>query len=315
MYNNLSIVIAAYNSERTINTAINSILHLLDNGTKLIFVDDGSTDLTVEIVKSFAHKNIIILQNKENYGVGYSKNLGMSQIKTPYLSFMDADDWVTKTYYFNMLSYILEHPQVDFVRCGYVLVENKKRSIKFPIVNKYFTYITQDEYIGSPNKSTLIDFALMPCSIIKYEFVKKNNISCEEFRSNEDRVFWWNVALNDFICVVLPEFGYFYDKSPNKSALTQTGNLSQISFIDAQNYILNKVRKSENINFINKAVRQSIALIDFHFKNKERLQDDIRDLLIEKSKKFIQNLTEDEMKTVYSSVSNDRKKLLNMLSK
>lgn len=91
-----SIIIAVYNSEDFIEETINSVLcQTFDfNKIQLILVDDGSTDKSFEICKSFALKfpRNIILIHKKNGGVSSARNVGVSFSSGKYLNFLDSDD-------------------------------------------------------------------------------------------------------------------------------------------------------------------------------------------------------------------------------
>ncbi len=90
---NISVVIPAYNEEKRIKDSLLKILRYLKKkrySFEIIFVDDGSTDNTVKIVRSI-NSNIRILKNKKNYGKGYSVKKGMKNAVYNLILFTDAD--------------------------------------------------------------------------------------------------------------------------------------------------------------------------------------------------------------------------------
>lgn len=82
----------AFNSEKFIEEAIDSILNQTFGDFELIIIDDGSTDKTVELVKSYHDKRIILLQHKSNLGNYPARNLGMEKSRGKYICVMDSDD-------------------------------------------------------------------------------------------------------------------------------------------------------------------------------------------------------------------------------
>lgn len=88
----ISIILPCYNSERYIRTTIKSIIEQTFKSWELIIIDDNSSDSTLKIIKSIRDERIIVLRNKNNYGVAKSRNQGIKIAKGDYISFIDSDD-------------------------------------------------------------------------------------------------------------------------------------------------------------------------------------------------------------------------------
>lgn len=90
----ISVVMPAYNSEKYISEAIESILNQSFKDFEFIIIDDGSTDRTWEIIQSFANNDgrIIALRNEENINVARTRNKGILMARGKYIATMDADD-------------------------------------------------------------------------------------------------------------------------------------------------------------------------------------------------------------------------------
>ena len=88
-----SVVIAAYNAERTIIETIDSVLAQSDSDFELIIVDDGSEDLTLPFLlgKAAADPRIKVA-TQANQGVSAARNLAVAKARGTYLAFLDADD-------------------------------------------------------------------------------------------------------------------------------------------------------------------------------------------------------------------------------
>lgn len=88
-----SIIIPAYNSEKTIQRAIYSIIHQNFHSYELIVIDDGSTDQTFAIcTKMSTEFPEIKLFSKPNGGVSSARNYGLKKANGEYVIFLDADD-------------------------------------------------------------------------------------------------------------------------------------------------------------------------------------------------------------------------------
>ncbi|MDB2398530.1 glycosyltransferase [Planktomarina sp.] len=90
----VSVLMACYNSESTLNGSIKSILNQTFNDFEFIIVDDFSSDATLKIIRKFAKRDsrIIVLRNSENRGLAYSLNFAFSKSTGTLIARMDADD-------------------------------------------------------------------------------------------------------------------------------------------------------------------------------------------------------------------------------
>ena len=90
----VSVITPAFNSGRFVSETINSVLSQTYQNWELIIVDDGSTDETVKIVKSFQEKDnrIKLFENESNKGSAFSRNLALRNAKGKWIAFLDSDD-------------------------------------------------------------------------------------------------------------------------------------------------------------------------------------------------------------------------------
>lgn len=87
----VSVIIPAYNSENYIAETINSALNQTYTNVEIIVIDDGSTDNTLGIAKSFESEKIKVL-SQPNKGASAARNKGLSTAQGEYIQFLDADD-------------------------------------------------------------------------------------------------------------------------------------------------------------------------------------------------------------------------------
>ncbi len=86
----VSCIIPAHDSARYIEAAIESVLAQTEPPLEILVIDDGSTDDTASIVRSFGER--ITLFQQEHAGVSAARNLGVSRARGDLLCFLDADD-------------------------------------------------------------------------------------------------------------------------------------------------------------------------------------------------------------------------------
>ncbi|WP_193092738.1 glycosyltransferase family 2 protein [Halomonas colorata] len=91
----ITVIMPAFNSEKTINKSIESILNQTWRNIQLIVVDDCSTDDTYKIAYETTKndKRVVLLKNKKNVGPYVSKNIALSYARGEYITGQDADDW------------------------------------------------------------------------------------------------------------------------------------------------------------------------------------------------------------------------------
>lgn len=122
----VSVIIPAYNCENTIADCLSSVIAQSYAEIEIIVVDDGSTDHTSNIVKSYQKKASIVLLQQENRGPGAARNRGIQIAKGEYLVFIDADDTVDVDYIKSLVHTAKEY-QLDFVMCYFYKKKKEKR--------------------------------------------------------------------------------------------------------------------------------------------------------------------------------------------
>lgn len=90
----ISIIMAAYNAEKTIEQAINSVLSQTYTNFELLVVNDCSADRTAELVKSIAAEDsrVRLVSNVKNSGVSYTRRHGLEEAKGSWIAILDSDD-------------------------------------------------------------------------------------------------------------------------------------------------------------------------------------------------------------------------------
>jgi len=91
----VSVVIPAYNAEKTIRNAIDSVLGQTMSNLEVIVVDDASTDGTVHAVEAVDDPRVRLLRSRRNSGPSAARNVGVKSAEGYWVAFLDADDeWV-----------------------------------------------------------------------------------------------------------------------------------------------------------------------------------------------------------------------------
>lgn len=126
----VSVIMPAYNAERYIAEAIQSVLSQSTPQWELLVVDDRSTDSTRKIIADFAGKDarIQLICNEENLGVARTRNRGISLSRGKYVALLDSDDYWKPQFLEKMIARA-EESSADIVYCSYELVDEQGKKL------------------------------------------------------------------------------------------------------------------------------------------------------------------------------------------
>lgn len=191
----VSVLMTAYNREKYISYAIDSVLSSSYNNFELIIVDDRSSDRTVEIATKYASidSRIRVYVNDLNLGDYPNRNKAASYAKGKYLKYVDADDYIYP-WGLDMLVRMMEsNPSAGWGLCSLMQI----KSAPYPVLlNPYEAY--RHAYFGSGlfHKAPL-------SSIIKTEVF--NAVSgFSSMRMVGDFEMWHRLAL-EFPVLLMPD--------------------------------------------------------------------------------------------------------------
>lgn len=168
----VSILLPIHNASKYLKTALESLLHQSYGHIEIIAIDDGSTDTSVKILRSYAKKDkrLKIHKNKKRYGLAVCLNRGVKAAKGTFLAFMDADDTCAPERIQKQLEYLLMTPKAAAVgsQCQFVNPATYQiTTSSFPldheaIAKTIFAGITMQP------ESVMIDRTKLPKDLLKF---------------------------------------------------------------------------------------------------------------------------------------------------
>lgn len=125
----ISVIIPAYNAERTLDRCLRSVVAQTYKDWELIVINDGSRDRTSEICHRWerADRRITVF-DCDNAGVGAARNRGLDAAKGDYYAFVDSDDEIEPTLYERMHA-CAEAENADMTYCGYLRVDPRGEAL------------------------------------------------------------------------------------------------------------------------------------------------------------------------------------------
>lgn len=178
----ISIIVPIYNAEKYLNKCIKSLINQTKENLEFILVNDGSTDSSEEIIKSYKDKRIKYFKNK-NQGIGKTRNFGMKKATGKYIMFLDSDDYLATNACEELFSKA-EKDNLDLVINNFYRVEEETEKKVEVIIPEFKNTNLKD------NKRLLLDVNLAPWNkLYKRELLKKNKIQFVEDLKYEDAPF------------------------------------------------------------------------------------------------------------------------------
>lgn len=184
----VSVLMSAYNSEKYVGEAIESILNQTFSDFEFVIVNDGSTDKTAEIIKKHAEqdKRINFIDNKKNAGLITALNQGLNFCNGEYIARMDSDDISLPTRFAEQVEYMDNHPECG--ACGTWIKKfgpgtHRDKIIKYPKVVKFLDFLIYGDQVAQPSAMT------------RRSVIVDNNIQYNpKYKYAEDYAFWINIS-------------------------------------------------------------------------------------------------------------------------
>ncbi|MFV0419941.1 MAG: glycosyltransferase family 2 protein [Dysgonomonas sp.] len=190
----ISVIMPAYNVEKYVAEAIESILIQTFTNFEFIIIDDGSSDETANIIKTYTDPRIIYIRNEKNMGLIWSLNYGIRLSKGKYIARMDADDISRPERFQRQYDFMERHSDISVLGTGFLYMH------------------TGIEYC-QPSNNDQIRIKLMcksslahPTVMMRKSDLDHNKLSYDtSYLYAEDYRLWVEFALNDLKLANLAE--------------------------------------------------------------------------------------------------------------
>jgi glycosyltransferase involved in cell wall biosynthesis len=195
----VSVIIPVFNSEKTIQRAIDSVLNQTYPNIEIIIIDDWCTDNTLSVVKAIQVEHpdkIHLFLNQKNLGPGGSRNQGIALAKGEFLAFLDSDDtWMPNKLELQMPKF--EDPDVGAVTCLWTRFDDPSKILGWNYSGNIFDKLI-DHATSTFHTNSLV---------VRTEIMKKIGGFETKIKIGEDYLTWLKLAdYTIFKCVPLPLF-------------------------------------------------------------------------------------------------------------
>lgn len=219
MKEKVSIIVPIYNSSKTLDRCIKSLLAQSYDNIEIILVNDGSKDSSCSICESYKKDNSnIILKNKENGGVSSARNLGIQTASGSNIIFVDSDDYVEPDFVANFIN---GGGNSELVIQGFYVEQNNQNvtSVFMPTME----YDKAWEVVKYLEETPNVHNGYLWHRMFKAYIIKENNIFFKEgVNFAEDGLFFLEYLRFVSSTTFVSSMGYHYVLSDG--FLTKKGN-------------------------------------------------------------------------------------------
>ncbi|KAA6348477.1 putative glycosyltransferase EpsE [termite gut metagenome] len=183
----VSVVMPAYNAAKTIAEAIRSVLDQTCTRFELLVIDDGSTDNTADVVRSFKDNRVVLIRNEHDY-IG-SLNLGLRRSSGKYIARMDADDVMFPKRL--QLQYETMETHTEVAVCGtWMRRWEQGRNIEYQV--EYGSGLLDNPFSFLKGGNSLLPHTT---AFIRKNFLTENHLQYDKnYTYAEDYKLWFDIA-------------------------------------------------------------------------------------------------------------------------
>ncbi len=214
MNKKITVIIPCYNVRNYIDRCLTSITEQRFgmDALSIICVNDASTDNTLERLKTWESrfpKDILLIDCKENGRQGQARNLALSHVRTPYVAFVDSDDWIEPDMYEKMYEKAIGL-HCDIVCCS--SYRDTKDTVSVPTAtdaSSWLLSVTSSQERKNFIVSNVMGFNCWD-KLIRTDFLRDNNILFPERLAYED--ICWGFLLYLYansVCIMENKFYHY----------------------------------------------------------------------------------------------------------
>jgi glycosyltransferase involved in cell wall biosynthesis len=207
----VSVVMPVYNGELYLREAIDSILNQTFSDFEFIAIDDGSTDRSVEIIRSYTDPRLRLVANPVNQGLRFVANQVNNLAKAEYIARMDCDDISLPQRLAKQVEYLDRHPDIAVIGGQSIYIDTNGKVTD-----------NQDIYQAPIDPSSMKWTASYECPFVNPTVMYRKQILCVELGGYdetatfaEDYEIWLRLLKNNYQGANLPDLLVKYRINPN----------------------------------------------------------------------------------------------------
>ena len=244
----VSIVVPIYNVSKFLPECLDSIKKQKLKDIEVILVDDGSTDNSLDIIKSYVKKDKRFkFITKKNSGYGNSMNRGMAMATGEYIGIVESDDYIDKNMFYDLYKTAKKF-DADVVKSDYYEFSTSNGKKKQRYINTVFNTKFYNRPIYRFENDIIFHFQMNTWTgIYRTDFIRENNIRHNETpgASYQDNGFFFQtISIANPVVFVNKAYYHYRQDNPN-SSINSKGKV--FCMCDEYKYIREFIEKNPDI--------------------------------------------------------------------
>jgi len=278
----VSVVVPIYNADKYLDKCLSSLSYL-NECFDILLIDDGSTDNSAKICQAFCNEysNFHYIK-KENGGPSSARNLGIYKSKTPFITFVDADDWIQPEAY-NCISkklddkselvcirsqnVISEETKVDKIGHDYEIFQLDVKKLRKGVIYSNYKYVyklIKEGYIFHGPMAKFYLTTILNQNAIRFP---------EKLSYGEDICFNIDYLANVKSCIAVNIRGYYYRQSESSIMHSFQRGKSQ-SILNFVRVLAQKMEDEDDWKlFYKTGIRQYLFALKLEFCNRKNKEE------------------------------------------
>lgn len=219
----IAVIVPVYNSAKFLDRCITSIKQQSFQNFEVIVIDDGSTDGSCELLKELVKDDDRFrLFVRQNCGVSVTRQFGLEQMDSKYVTFVDSDDWVPDEWLMDLYTEA-EDKNCDIVWCDLTKVYNDHSEL--------FSQKPTSDKIGDILADLMCGKIWGSCcnKLVRMSCIREYGVSFHpEMNMWEDLHFFWHLMKHNLKCSYIPKSLYNYDCYSSTNSIVRYRKASHI---------------------------------------------------------------------------------------
>lgn len=249
----VSIIMAAYNAEKHIEIAIESVLNQTYKNWELLIVNDGSIDKTKDIIQKYSLNPKIKIYHQDNKGQCSATNLGIKNATGDYIQFLDADDFIEKNKLLYQIDLQQKYDMQTISYSNWLSIDRKVPQLKN---NRFKIHKLENPIDWITKQFESGEMLANSCYLIPIRLVQKAGLYDENLTLNNDLEYFTRTVLQANK-IIFCDLAFTYYRREVENSLTSRNDIKSVTSefeakMLASKYLISNVKNAKTVSAVSK---------------------------------------------------------------